>query len=902
MFDIRLRAYSPDGTRGRVIQTLDIDSTDAESATASLTFSTSSLVAERMEAPFVVGLEYTTGSSWARPRNDLYIILSDAEDAIDQTGVMTFTAQSYVAWLLSQGIHWWNWDSKDDRTRSYDMTPGKLIRQFLYEAQVETTGVVRGWAPMLTTDVTDTKDSLGQPWLPADQIKMSLDLWRPYSSFFQTWTEQGHFEWWAEGTKLRMARVGSGVDRTSSLSLGGPGFSAAPAKTNFGGTFTRIVLIPDGAIALGAENTNADSRFGALETSMTLSGVNDQATALRQAQPVMQENRAKKLELSYDWVPAAGGPRPWLDFTIGDSVTARRKSGKQPQRVIGLQMSKREGIVTARAIVGSKLVGLQAKIAKRVGSVSQGQIIGGSGAGIPANPGVAPSAPSVPTALRVASNTGSWRADGTAVSEVKIAWDAVATSAEGTPLDVDRYEVASRRGFEVAQFETSTSSLEATFTRWPPGVTRYVSVRARSVRGVWSPWSDEIAVVPEVPQSIVPKPPTGLAIESNVGRFQSDGTAVATVTVTWQPVTLSTDDVPVDIAEYQAMVGLDAKRTTATSVTFTIPTGAAVSVTAKARTTLGVWGDPSLALAVVGAEPPVNMTPPSNPDLSGGMGGIACRWDGLLATGAPAAGFGFVLTETSPSAQGPWTQSGTPLSSGGVQFIPGVIGDTVYVRFRATDTLGRAGGTSGVESASISGIALNDLDPEIVGAIDAVRFTADGKNRVYTSVTEPPREQLAQGDLWWVLDATATGIVGIQVWNGEKWVEYLLAADRIIAAESITSPLIAAGTIKVSHVEAGFGGALNIEANDSITLAAGRLDQIELYVRIDADAMHLGRPDGKSELELAPEGITLKQNNVAISKWIGGVFIAQEAQLDTAQIGNHQWLSYGEGRTIVRPL
>ena len=510
MFDIRLREYTPAGVRGRVISTLDINSTDAESATASLTFSTTALVAERMEAPFVVGLEYSTGSTWSRPRNDLYVVLEDGENAADQTDVMTFTAQSYVGWLLSQVIHWWDTDSTDGRTRAYNMTPGKLVRQLLSEGQDPT----RGWAPMLTTGFTDTADSLGQAWKPADQINMSVDLWRPYSALFQSWIEQGHFEWWAEGTTLQLARLGTGADLSSKVVLGGPAFESAQAKTDFKGTFSTLILIPDKTNATHTYNQGADKRFGALETTMTMSGVSDAATAVRLAQPVMNENRAKKLELSFDWTPDLGGPAPWVDFTVGDLVTARRKVGKLPQRVVGLQVSKREGVVSARAIVGSKLVGLQAKIAKRVGSASQGGIIGGTGSGIPYNPGVKRPDPIAPTGLVVTSEPY-FDATGTAYASVTATCSTVATDVLGGTVKIKWYELWAKKnssGESWTRLATTTEEPPSmTYTGLLAGESWSFRVRAYVDEGVISAYSPVFSLVlaKDITPPPVPAPPSG---------------------------------------------------------------------------------------------------------------------------------------------------------------------------------------------------------------------------------------------------------------------------------------------------------------------------------------------------------------------------------------------------------
>ncbi len=542
MFDIRLREYTPAGEKRRVIPTLGIESTDAESATATVTFTTTARVAGRMEAPFVVGLEYTTGGDWARPRNDLFIVLEDAEDAADQSDVMTFTGQSYVGWLLSQGIHWWQPDSPDGRTRVYDMTPGKLVRQLMREAQ----DPGRGWAPMLTAGFTDTADSLGQKWEPDDQIKMKIDLWRPYSALFQAWIESGHFEWWAEGTTLMLARLGTGADLTQRVVLGGPKFTSAQAKTDFKGTFSTIVLIPDKMNATHAFNAGADKRFGALETSMSLSGVSDRDTALRLALPVMKENRAKKLELSYDWAPTVGGPRPWADFTVGDLVNARRKVGKLPQRVVGIQVTKRDGLVNARAIVGSKLVGLQAKLAKRVGQQNVGSIIGGSGTGVPSNDGVERPAPIAPTGLAVTSEPY-FDDYGTAFASVTATCSSVTTDVIGGTIAVESYELWGRKKAAGESWIRLTRTFAEppvmTYTGLLSGEIWEFKVRAVVGEALRSEFSD--IVVELLARDLVPPPrPAPPSGEARMGQ----------VILTHDGLTEDGQEQPVDFAHFNVWV------------------------------------------------------------------------------------------------------------------------------------------------------------------------------------------------------------------------------------------------------------------------------------------------------------------------------------------------------------
>lgn len=964
MYDIRLRRYSDSGTaKGLVLPTLDISDTDAESATGRLTFTTTAKTAGRLVAPFVVGLEENTGESfWTRPRNDLFIVLEDAEDAADQSDVMQFTAQSYVGWLLSKALHWWTPQSADGRTRYIHDSPGQVLNTWLNEAKVNTAGLSRGWAPSLTWDFTSTKDSLGQSWTSDDLIDGTFELWRPYSSFIQAWVDQGRFEWWAEGMKLRLARVGSGIDRTSTVVLGGPAFSGAPAKTNFADVFSTVVLLPEKATATHRFNPGADTRFGALETSMSLSGVDNWATAEKQAQPAMTENRAKKAELSFDWSPSAGGPVPGRDFDIGDLVTARRKSGKQPLRVIGIQRSKRAGEpATVRAIVGDKLVGLQAKIANRVGTIAQGTIIGGSGTSMPSNPGPAPLIPATPSALRVQSNTASWRADGSAATSVVLAWDAVTTDGNGNRLDCDLYEIDSRTAAGAPQSQTTTAALSATVTTWEPGTGRYVRVRVRSVAGAWSPWSGEIAVVPATPTSIIPKAPTGLVVASNTAAFQADGSALATIVVTWAPVTQATDNTAVSIAEYEVTMGADKVRTTSPTATFFIPTGKSVDVTVRALTTLKVWGDPSATLNVGGANPTVSAAVPTTPALTAGMGGIAVVWDGRFAGNTlPPAGWAATLIEVATASGGPWSSLGAPLTAAGGSTIPVPAGSARWVRFVALDTLARRGGVSASATATATGVPLGQLDQAVQDAIGKAQTTADGKNRIYAQTAQPaptPPAALTAGDQWWVLDALGASIVGVKVWNGSAWVPYLLTAEQIIAAGSITSPLIKAASILVDHIGPNVGSVLNLTGNDAIVQIGGQLadhsadlalkaqqvataqaaadaagqaaadaqggangaivqasaaQQVaqataqaltahQSIFQVTSDGGRFVTPDGSQALVLTPAGVAIQQNGIAQTTWTAGAMVVPNALLDGATIGSVRFEKSGT-RTLVRQV
>ncbi len=847
MFDIRLRLYSENAVRGRVLKTTTISHTDAESATARLTFAVSQRVAGYLDSPFLVGVEVYDDDTkrWVRPRNDLFIAVVDDSDSSDFSETVSFTAAGFVPWLMQWALHWWNTDSKDNRTRRWAGSPGKVLGGLLAEAHgnvpATTPPVPRGWGPLVTWDFTTTKDSYGNTWTAEDNIDMVVDLWKPYSNLVATWSEQGYFEWWTEGTKFRIARSTVGDDRRN-VTLGGPRFDRSPAKSDFSNVFTRLVVIPDGMVAFGLQNPGADARFGSLETSMSQSGVDKRAVAERNAQPILTGGRAKQREMSYDWTPNAGLPRPYLDFTIGDTVSAVRRSGKQPQRVVGVIVTKDNDEVKVRTVVGTKLIGSAARLRKQVNGGSSGTIIGGTGSPLPSNPGMPALTPSAPENVRVLSNTGEWNRDGSARSTVGIGWNAVTTSTDLTPLDVDLYEVWSREPSELASLVTATKDLQATIRTWRPGVPRLVSARVRSVGGKWSELSAEISVTPAAPLNIVPKPPANLRVVSNVGQFLQDGSSAATVGFAWDAVTQDTTGALIEIRGYELWEGTTTDpgimiaASTAPEARYTWPSNTDHVLRVRAQSDLRVWSDFSVLVSVRTALAPQVTTPPSAPILDSARGIVAATWDGQLVTGVPAAGFQFVIVESSTDGSD-WYRVGVPLASGGSTNILAEIGSEVAVRFRALDTLGRPGQYSDVERIVVVGITGPDIE-----------------------------------------------------------------------ANSVEANHIGAGVINVSHLEAGIGGALDLTANSSITqiidaadATKGDVDRIQTWFRVDQAGAHVGRSDSPFQSHVLNDRFSITENGVEVSYWSAGQMVVPSMVVDTIVLANHKVEAYGTG-TVVRAV
>lgn len=849
MLDIRLRLANDDGTPGRVLDTIEIAWTGYSAQTVK--FTVSEKTSEKLDAPFLVLVEHTTSAAgrWKRvPRNDLFIVDEDSADSVDTDGVVKFTAAAMLPWLAARYPLWWrNGDSVDDLERRYtDRTPGFVLRDLIQVAQRE-----QGWGSRVTFGFSDATDSAGQAW--NQRVSQSWPLFTtPLSRVMQTLAEQGYMEWWASGFQLNSVNPGTGVDRSDTVTLGGPGFTRAPASRKFDPATAIVVQYDQGWTHFN--NPGAEGRFGNLFKVMTQSGAKTRDVAEKNVQPALAESRAMQEELSYEWELSGDGvPVPWESFQVGDVVTARTRRGKKVLRVIGLDVSKdSKGLVKATAVVGSKLLSLQAKLAKRSAAASVGQIIGGSGVALPPAAAPAKTAPLPPSAVRVASNVGSWGEDGSERSTVTIAWDAVSQAVDGLAVDIDTYEVWSRPVNEPMSLLTRTTALSTTVETWTPGENRLAAVRARSRAGVWSQLSPEIGVTPARPVSIVPKAPTGLAVASNTGAFASDGSATATVRLTWDAVTQDTDGGLVQVVAYEVLVQdgqawTPLLETTAREVTITVPPGKARGIRVRARTALGVWGDPSATTTVTGAAPAQVTTALAAPTLTTGLGLVVVASDGKLASGAALpSSFQMLYAETAPASTGPWTRVGVPARGAGqVATVRGTVGATMFARLVWVDTLGRTSAASASASIKVASVTSGELDEQISGAITKAQgdattalenaqkaaIAASGKSRVYTQ-PEPP-SPVDVTALWFDTD------------DGNK--PYVGTAAPVIA-QDFGGELPAAGGVGSSNftadASAGRGGtpglrhaAVNAHQH---WLLPGTFDrakgyEVEVWVRLPSD-------------------------------------------------------------------
>lgn len=97
--------------------------------------------------------------------------------------------------------------------------------------------------------------------------------------------------------------------------------------------------------------------------------------------------------------------------------------------------------------------------------------------------------------------------------------------------------------------------------------------------------------------------------------------------------------------------------------------------------------------------------------------------------------------------------------------------------------------------------ALQKADEALQEAAQATE-TADGKNAVRASMSEPDYDTKAPGDLWYVLDSEGR-VVGVRVWNGEQYNPYEIVADSVLVPGSVGATRIADGAVTSPKIFAG---------------------------------------------------------------------------------------------------
>lgn len=321
------------------------------------------------------------------------------------------------------------------------------------------------------------------------------------------------------------------------------------------------------------------------------------------------------------------------------------------------------------------------------------------------------------------------------------------------------------------------------------------------------------------------------------------------------------------------------------------------------------------------------MLPPDKPELKTGAAVIVATWSGLCAGSLPPSQFRYTYAELSPAGTNAWERVGNSLVRGGgdIQISRLTVGDAYDVGFIAVDSLGVETARSEVATITVLGVDIGSLTPEVLTVIS-------GKNKLTSATTAPSADGSAEGDTWFQRDLSNV-ITGQWVWLGGVWIQQTLSHQVIssidlgsamvgtlngglITAKTIGVDQLVAGSITVNELSPTIGDTLDISANGSINIIAGKvqsvsdgldstadsLDQMQTYYSYGPDGALISSPGSPSQVSLRNDGIKMLENGTTVSSWSSGQFIANSiVALNDVNVGNLKIEVKGD-HTVFRVL
>ena len=189
----------------------------------------------------------------------------------------------------------------------------------------------------------------------------------------------------------------------------------------------------------------------------------------------------------------------------------------------------------------------------------------------------------------------------------------------------------------------------------------------------------------------------------------------------------------------------------------------------------------------------------------------------------------------------------------------------------------------------ITGLTVRDVTDSQDAKDQAVRAqtTADGKNRIIASASEPAHGGLALGDLWMQLDK-ANNVVGIQVWNGQAFTDYVLMAQQVLVAGSVGTICLADGSVVA----------------DKVTASEALLKKL-LVRRIKADEIDVGSLTAaivKSGLFSTPDGLVGFDSSGFWAKGKDGKYLFRASGDGVQAVGGFQTALSGDRIQLSQTL
>lgn len=546
----------------------------------------------------------------------------------------------------------------------YSCTAGTIFATLMAEANA------RGALTDITYSFTGTNDSNGTAWTKIITLKMTPGT--DYLKVGQALVEAGMCEMHMVGKNLRLYQPEWGVDRTLTnpplIFRQGQSLLDSPRKHSVRDTATSVLVAgAEGVYEWQSDATALTRRGRRIEIGASQGQISDPGTLTAYAQNYLTGVATGRMEKTHG-LTLADGPRPGIDFNVGDWVWSDLGSGNERLRVAQWTLAQdADGTKSGTVSLNDLFADRQAQLARRLQGISGGTTISGTSNArdVPNSltDGVAPAPPSGVTVSSVAYTTD----QNVTLAAVTVQWDAVTFNSDGTGLtDLGyyvlywRYQSTSMQPVLALVSWTAvgpTNDLFANFSGVRPGTWIDVKVGAVDAMGNSSGWSTIVQHLTASDSVAPPTPSTPLMTA-----------LISAVRIEWDGLGSIGQAMPADFSHVEVHVSTVNNFTPSTSTLYDTILGAAAigytkgayGVTQYARfIAVDTSGNKSAASAVASAIPRQIL----NPDvanlsigsaqindldvgkITSGTLSAAVILSGSIATAASGARFGMNSSE-----------------------------------------------------------------------------------------------------------------------------------------------------------------------------------------------------------------------------------------------------------------
>lgn len=439
--------------------------------------------------------------------------------------------------------------------RLYAATAGTVMATLMQEAQA------RGTLTDIVWYFDNTVDSLGTPWSATRTLKIAPG--KTHLQVLETLVESQLCEWdvvW-NGTdrELVMWETGTrGVDHTVKdeplILRGGRSLTDSPRKHSVRDAGTHLLLAGgEGLYQEFADPTALARRGRRIERFNSQGSYTDPGSLAAFGQAKLPSVTAGVMEVGHGIALEPGGPRPLLDYRVGDWVFSDTGHGLERLRIAQLTVSgDADGIVAAGLSLNDLIADDLVALSRRVDGIEGGTTVTGT-SNPPRDPdAVDTMAPAAPQGV-VVDSLAQPSVELIPRAAVTAAWGEVITNADQTAIDdLDGYVVQWRyldpdlvsNWRQLAPVDTNT----ATFGDVNAGEPIEVRVAAIDTSGNQSAWSDPSGFATTETDATSPPVPSALTVTEFLG----------TLTAEWDGLGAAGEPMPADFDEADMYRGTSA--------------------------------------------------------------------------------------------------------------------------------------------------------------------------------------------------------------------------------------------------------------------------------------------------------------------------------------------------------